>query len=111
VTLRLDTVNGIVPVEDEFDDQGTSPIGVPAHLDEETLAFVARIQKEANRRVRDAQLQAQRAAADASHETAERIAADFDAIQAGIPGRGLLMAPGAAAARVRSLAWAGARAS
>jgi hypothetical protein len=103
VTIRLDTVDGQIPVLDEFiDNFGTIPVGVPEHLDEPTLAFIARIQKAANERVREADQRAQRAAADAVHETTERIAADFDDIQAS--GRGLLMPPGSAAARVRSMA-------
>jgi hypothetical protein len=100
--LRLDTEEGALILDEFIDSASTIAVGAPAHLDEPTLAFIARIQKAANERVRDAEERAQRAAADATHEAVELIAADFDDIQAS--GRGLLMPPGSAAARVRSMA-------
>jgi hypothetical protein len=105
--IRLPTEDAIVM--DAFDDDlATEAASVPSRLDEQTLAFIARIQRVANERIRDAEARARSAKAAAESETAERIAADFDAIQAK---RGVLMAPAAAAARVRSLRWADRRAA
>jgi hypothetical protein len=101
--IRIPTDAGGVVVDSFDDDPATEAVSVPSHLDEPTLAVIARVQHAANRRVRDAEQRAMRAAAAAEHETKERIAADLEAMGGG---RALLMAPGAAAARVRSLAWA-----
>jgi hypothetical protein len=90
--ISIPTAGGAEVVDSFDDDDNTSATDVPPHLDEETLAFVAKIQAEARRAV-----------ADAEHATAERIAADFERMA---KERSVLMAPGAAAARVRSLAWA-----
>jgi hypothetical protein len=92
VTAGFDTADGAVIVDSFDDEQATEATSVPPRLDEATIALIAKVQADARRAV-----------ADAEHATAERIAADFEALAAT---RSLLMAPGAAAARVRSLAWA-----
>jgi protein-disulfide isomerase-like protein with CxxC motif len=101
--IRIPTDAGGVVVDTFDDDPATEAVDAPSHLDERTLAFLARVQRKANERIRDAEQRAQRVAAAAEHETKERIAADLESMGSG---RALLMAPGAAAARVRSLAWA-----
>jgi hypothetical protein len=108
VTLRLETESGAIVV-DSFDDAAeTDVIGAPSHLDERTLAFLQRITVAANERVRDANSRAQRAAADATHEAVEKIAAHFEAKNRG---RGCHVPSGVVVDEIRGLAWAGRRAA
>jgi hypothetical protein len=101
--FRIPTDAGGVVVDSFDDEPETEAVSVPSHLDEPTLAFIAHVQRSANRRIRDAEARARAAASAAENETKERIAADLESMGGG---RAVLIAPGAAAARVRSLAWA-----
>jgi hypothetical protein len=80
--LRFDTCDGIIPVEDDFEDESvqTLPVEVPPDLSPAILRLLADVQS----------------------ATTERIAADFEAFADGRP---VLMGTDAAAARIRSMAW------
>ena len=83
---------------DDFLESSSTLIEIPPDLSPEALTYIAKVQADARRAV-----------ADAEFRLIETIAADFDRLQAGYVCRGgvakgLLMAPGAAAARVRSMA-------
>lgn len=80
MTLSLDTVDGIVPL-DEDDDGDTLPVAVPPDLSPEMLRLMAQVQA----------------------ATTEKIAAYLEAHGRG---RSVQIGSHAAAGKVRSLAWA-----
>jgi hypothetical protein len=102
VTTRLDTCDSAIVMDAFDDDLATEAASIPSRLDEQTLAFIARIQRVANERIRDAEARAQKAAAAAEHETKERVAAHFESMNGG---KGCHVPSGRAAAEVRAMDW------
>jgi hypothetical protein len=86
--VTIPTVDG-VEVVDTFDDIApvTNVTDVPPFLDEQTVKYIARLEKAWSARVEEARI-----------ETEAGIVADFEAMGRK---RGVLLAPGAAAAHVR----------